>query len=123
MRVVSTQVVVAFTRPLAPSTSPPHSTLAMARKTVAPMEPPIQVGPFGHTWRWGSAVGCVGEAIPPWKLLAIYHGVGFFSKSTRLGRRPLHTLRQAPTALGGWRTPKGTQPHHMASYGPMGGEV
>ena len=73
----------------------------MARKTVAPMEPPIQVGPFGHIWRWESAVGCVGKVIPPWKLLAIYRGGTFFNKTTPVGVGVPEGLRQAPTAVGG----------------------
>ena len=95
----------------------------MARKPVAPMEPPIQVAPIGHIWRWESAVGCLGEVIPLWQLRFFYHGVGFSSGMTPLGGGALHTLYVGAHGMEHWRTPKGTQPHHMASYGPMGGEV
>ena len=62
-----------------------------------------------HIWRWESAVGCVGEAAPPWKLLAIYPEGTFFNKTTPLGVGvPEGLRRQVPThCFGRLASPKG----------------
>ena len=91
----------------------------MARKPVAPMEPPIQVTPFGHIWRWESAVGCVGEVIPLWKLLAIYPGGGFACNSTPLGAAVVDDPEEDGHATSAWGCVVGTHPRQIASRGPQ----
>ena len=50
-------------------------------------------------------------------------GSVFGARAPKEGVAPADAQNCIIYAIFVWGTPKGTQPHHMANYGPRGGEI